>query len=136
MARIRTSKEAGPAVRRAPLKLSVAPIGRLDRPYVDGLRALVARLRLVLHARALRERAVAVRVDVRVVDEEVLRALVGRYEPEALLVAEPLDRASCHAFLHGIPSCAASAVLLLATARERPHCFRRAVAPAQLGAPY
>src|SRR3954451_1220602 len=70
----------------------------LDRPDVDCLRTLVAGLRLVLHARALGERAVAVGFDAAVVDEEVLAAFIGCDEAEALLVAEPLNGALCHVF--------------------------------------
>src|SRR5215210_616621 len=69
---------------------------RSEGSDVDGLRALVALLGFVLDARALGERAVAVRLDARVVHEEVLRALVRRDEAEALLVAEPLHGACCH----------------------------------------
>jgi steroid delta-isomerase-like uncharacterized protein len=72
----------------------------LDRLYVDGLRALVARLGLVRDLRALGERLVAVADDAGVVDEEILPALVGRDEAEALLVAEPLHGSGCHGFLH------------------------------------
>src|SRR3954449_11126146 len=82
----------------------------LDGPDVDCLRTLVARFGLVLHARALGERAVALGLDAAVVDEEVLAAFIGRDEAEALLVAEPLDRACCHVFLHGVLR-AASAVV-------------------------
>src|SRR5918997_314569 len=67
-----------------------------DRPDADGLRALVALLRLVLDARALGERAIAVGLDGRVMHEEVLRTLVGCDEAEALLVAEPLHGACRH----------------------------------------
>src|SRR3954471_8764581 len=87
----------------------------LDGPHVHCLRTLVACLRLVLDPRALGERAVAVGFDAAVVDEEVLAAFIGRDEAEALLVAEPLDGACCHVFLHGVLR-AASAVV----AHERP----------------
>src|SRR3954470_5848981 len=70
----------------------------LDGPHVHCLRTLVAGLGLVLHARALGERAVAVRFDAAVVDEEVLAAFIGSDEAEALLVAEPLNGALCHVF--------------------------------------
>src|SRR3954452_8750074 len=69
-----------------------------DGPDVDRLRTLVACLGLVLHARTLGERAVAVGVDAAVVDEEVLAAFIGSDEAEALLVAEPLNGALCHVF--------------------------------------
>src|SRR3954454_17400788 len=69
---------------------------RLDGRDVDGLRALVAVLGVVGDPRTLSEGPEAVRVDARVVDEEVLAALVRRDEAEALLVAEPLHGASWH----------------------------------------
>src|SRR3982751_5001467 len=75
---------------------------RSDDPNVDCLRALVAGLRLVLHARALGERAVAIGLDAGVVDEEVLAAFLGRDEAEALLAAEPLDGTLSHVFLSGV----------------------------------
>ena len=49
---------------------------RLDGRDVDGLRPLVAVLGVVGNPRALSERAEAVGVDARVVDEEVLAAFV------------------------------------------------------------
>src|SRR4051794_12119127 len=70
-----------------------------DGPDVDRLRTLVAGLGLVLHARALGERAVAIGFDAAVVDEEVLAAFIGSDEAEALLVAEPLNGALCHVFV-------------------------------------
>src|SRR3954447_12289905 len=70
----------------------------LDRTDVDCLRPLVAGLGLVLHTRALGERAVALGLDAAVVDEEVLAAFIGSDEAEALLVAEPLNGALCHVF--------------------------------------
>src|SRR3954447_24898007 len=76
-----------------------------DRADVDRLRPLVTGLGLVLHARALGERAVAIGFDAAVVHEQVLAAFIGRDEAEALLVAEPLDYSCCHVFLHGVSSC-------------------------------
>jgi stearoyl-CoA desaturase (Delta-9 desaturase) len=72
----------------------------LDRADVGGLRALVARLSLVLHTRTLGERAEALAVDVGVVHEQVLAGLVRSDEAEALVVAEPLDGSSCHGSSH------------------------------------
>src|SRR3954449_6054578 len=102
---------------------------RSDGPDVDRLRALVTGLRLVLHARALGERAVAIGLDAGVVDEEVLAALVGRDEAKALLVAEPLDGTCCHVFLHGDSSCCVCRGSYLATVCERLHFFRRTIPP-------
>src|SRR3954449_1301031 len=66
---------------------------------VDGLRPLVTGLGVVGDLRALGERLEAVRVDPRVVDEEVLAALVRGDEAEALVVVEPLDGSGCHVLL-------------------------------------
>src|SRR3954451_12209736 len=64
---------------------------------VDGLRPLVALLLLVGDPRSLRQRAVPVRVDAAVMDEQVPVALVRGDEPEPLVVAEPLDGPGGHA---------------------------------------
>src|SRR3954471_1167998 len=77
----------------------------LDGPHVHCLRTLVACLGLVLHARALGERAVAVGFDAAVVNEEVLAAFIGRDEAKALLVTEPLDHSCCHVFPPRRSSC-------------------------------
>src|SRR5919106_740858 len=69
---------------------------RLARLKVGGLGALLARLDLVRHLRALRQGAEPVGVDRAVMDEHVLRAVVGRDEPEALVVAEPLHGSGWH----------------------------------------
>jgi uncharacterized protein (DUF302 family) len=68
----------------------------LDRLNVDGLGALVAGLGVVRHLCALGKRAVAVRDDRSVMNEQVLRVVVGRDEAKALLVAEPLHGSSSH----------------------------------------
>src|SRR5262249_16742310 len=52
---------------------------------------------LVLHLRAFRKGPESVSGDAREVHERVLPAVVGRDEPEALLVAEPLHDTSSHA---------------------------------------
>src|SRR5262249_21760846 len=70
--------------------------GRLDLADVHRLGPLVAGFLLVGDARALGQRAVAVGIDARVMDEEVAAALVGRDEAEALVVAEPLHGAGRH----------------------------------------
>src|SRR3954447_2820409 len=70
--------------------------GLLDRLDVDGLRPLVAGLRLIGDAGALGQGAKAARLDRAVVDEEVLASLVRCDEAEALLVAEPLDGSGRH----------------------------------------
>src|SRR4051812_40469369 len=110
--------------------------GLLDRADVHGLRPLVAGLGLVLHARALGERAVAVRFDAAVVDEEVLAAFIGCDEAEALLVAEPLNGALCHVFPPRRLSCCVCRGSSKATVCERLHCLRRTSARPKLRAPY
>ena len=57
---------------------------------------LVALLLLVGDLGTLGERPIAVSRDAREMDEQVAAALVGRDEAEALVVAEPLDRAGTH----------------------------------------
>src|SRR3954447_25280835 len=64
---------------------------------VDRLGPLVALLLLVGDPRSLRQRAIPVRVDAAVMDEQVAVALVRGDEPEPLVVAEPLDDAGGHA---------------------------------------
>src|SRR3954463_4998448 len=64
---------------------------------VDRLRAFVALLLLVGDTRPLRQRAIPVRVDAAVMDEQVAVALVGGDEAEPLVVAEPLDGPGGHA---------------------------------------
>src|SRR5687767_14871483 len=84
------------------------PIRRsLDRRDVDRSRALGTLLGLVRDTGTLGERAEAVARDAREMDEEVLAGLVGRDEPEALVVAEPLHGTGRHVYLHGV--CAANA---------------------------
>src|SRR3954463_11018619 len=69
---------------------------RLERADVDGLGALVAGLGVEAHAGAFGEGLEALRVDARVVDEEVLARVVRRDEAEALVVVEPLDGSGGH----------------------------------------
>src|SRR5688572_25869645 len=70
----------------------------LDRRDVDGRWALGTLLSLVLDARALGEGAESVTGDAGEMDEEVLAGFVGRDEPEALVVAEPLHGTGRHVF--------------------------------------
>src|SRR5262245_3396253 len=74
----------------------------LDRGDVDGRGALRALLGVIRDARALGEGAESVTGDAGEMDEEVLAGLVGRDEPEALVVAEPLHGTGRHVlYLHG-----------------------------------
>src|SRR4051794_28189645 len=68
----------------------------LDEVDVDGLGTLLAGLGLVGDLGPFGERAVPAGVDGGVVNEEVLAGLVGRDEPEALLVTEPLHSSGSH----------------------------------------
>src|SRR4051794_19791774 len=91
----------------------------LQRGDVDGLRALVAGLGLVAHARALGQGPEALPADARVVDEEVLAGLVRRDEAEALVVVEPLDGSGGHSgFPPGISRCCDRGGLKEATTRN------------------
>src|SRR3954452_617374 len=74
---------------------------RLEQGDVDSLGPLVAGLGVVGDLGPLGERLEAVAADAAVVDEQILAAVVGRDEAEALVVVEPLhgsgrhDDASC-----------------------------------------
>src|SRR5579862_671285 len=67
-----------------------------DHGYVRRLRAFLALLRLVLDARTLGEGPVALALDRREVDEQVLAAVGRRDEPVALVAVEPLHGSGCH----------------------------------------
>src|SRR3954449_2155608 len=68
----------------------------LDPLHVRGVGPLGPGLGVEADLRALGERLKAAARDARVVHEEILAAIVGRDEPEPLLVAEPLHRSSSH----------------------------------------
>src|SRR4051794_30907815 len=70
----------------------------LERLDVRGRRALRALLGVVAHLRALGERLEAAPLDRAVVHEQVLAAVIGRDESEALVVVEPLHGSCCHLF--------------------------------------
>src|SRR5919106_261810 len=70
--------------------------GPLERLDVDGLGPLVALLGVVADLGTLGERLEAVADDAGVVDEQVLGLVVGRDEPEALVVAEPFHGSGSH----------------------------------------
>src|SRR5687768_12279625 len=92
---------AGSASRSRPLVSAAAVPRRLVRwprlaaelDDVLGGRALLALHDVALHALTLGERLEAAALDGRVVDEEILAAVLGRDEAEALGVVEPLDGA-------------------------------------------
>src|SRR5262249_48942076 len=87
------------ARRSGPCHASRVVRRRLQRADVDGLGALVAGLGVEAHAGALGEGAEPLRVDARVVDEEVLAGVVRRDEAEALVVVEPLDGSGGHSLI-------------------------------------
>jgi hypothetical protein len=68
----------------------------LLRSDVDRLGALGTLARLVLDLLALTEGLEAVSRDIRVMHEQVLRALVGRDESVSLGIVEPLDGSGSH----------------------------------------
>src|SRR3954469_21105652 len=74
---------------------------RSDDLDVHRVRPLRAVLGVVTDLGDLGERLEAAAGDAGVVHEQVLALIVGRNEPEALLVAEPLHGSSCHRFLPG-----------------------------------
>src|SRR4029450_1307121 len=73
--------------------------GKSDGRHVDGLGALVAGLGVVRHLGALGEGLEAAPGDALVMDEQVLAGFIRRDDPEALLVAEPLDGSGRHRFV-------------------------------------
>src|SRR4051794_14798581 len=68
----------------------------LELDDVRGCRALRALLCVVAHLRALGQRLEAAALDRAVMHEQVLALVIGRDEPEALVVVEPLNGSSCH----------------------------------------
>src|SRR5262249_13085132 len=80
---------------------SSKPYAGLDRLHVGGVRALGPDLGVVAHLRALGERLEAAAGDAGVMHEQVLALIVGRYEAEALVVAEPLHGSCSHLSLPG-----------------------------------
>src|SRR3954453_5485002 len=72
---------------------------RLACAHVHGPRTLVPGLGLVADLGAFCKRAKAVADDSALMDKEVLRAIIGSDEAEALLVAEPLHGSGRHVLL-------------------------------------
>src|SRR5215467_6267725 len=64
--------------------------------HVRRLRTLLALLRLVLNLRPLGQRLVALPLDRREMNEQVLTAIGRRYEPVPLIAVEPLHSSGCH----------------------------------------
>src|SRR5690606_239303 len=75
--------------------------GCSDRAALGGLRALLALRHLELDLLVVLEGAVARTLDLAEVREQVLAAVVGGDEAEALFSVEPLDGSSSHNFLLG-----------------------------------
>ena len=65
-----------------------------QRPDVGGLRALLAFRHLELDALGLGQGLETAALDLRIMREEVLAAVIGGDEAEALALVEPLDDAS------------------------------------------
>src|SRR3990172_3346970 len=78
------------------LEAMTPPFRGSDGPDVRRLGAFLTLAGLELDPRAFLQRLEALAEDVRVVDEEVLAALVGRDEPVPLRVVEPLHDSGCH----------------------------------------
>src|SRR5262249_29813322 len=98
----------------------------LARPDVDGAGTLFTGLGLVRDLGALGERPMAVSDDGAEVHEDVLRAVIGRDEPEALVVAKPLDGSCCHVFLPSARFCPPTQRMLVSNnnANAGPGGFR------------
>src|SRR4051794_9495431 len=75
--------------------------GALEDLYVRRVGALGPDLGVVADLGTLGQRLEAAARDAAVVDEQVLALIVGRDEPEALVVAEPLNGSGCHWFPPG-----------------------------------
>src|SRR5919109_1338337 len=98
---------------------------KLDDLDVRGLRALGGLAELVLDLRAFRQRAESLTRDTREVHERILPPVIGGDEPEALLVAEPLDDTSCHTTPpHCLTRCARGAAWHCLPACFRPPSWR------------
>src|SRR4051794_31121760 len=96
----RTIKSRRPARWRA-VEVQRPDAGASDGLHVRRVGALGAHLRVVGDLGALGERLEAAAADGGVMDEEVLALVVGRDEPEALVVVEPLHGSGGH---DGFPS--------------------------------
>src|SRR3954452_18240075 len=86
----------GSASTTSPSNSTFSSFAKLDDPDVGRLRALGGLAQLVLDLRALHQGAEAVARDSREVHERVLPPVIRGDEPEALLVAEPLDDTGWH----------------------------------------
>ncbi len=67
-----------------------------DEVNVRRLRPLLALRHLELDLRPFGQRLEAAPGDLRVMDEQILAAIIWRDEAVALVVAEPLDGSGCH----------------------------------------
>ena len=89
----------------------------LDRLNVYGLGSLGSALGVVGHFCAFGQRAIAVADNRAVMDEHVLGVIIGRDEPKALLVAEPLDGSGCHSAFSGVDLCCGRGLTGISTKR-------------------
>lgn len=72
----------------------------LDSANLNRLGALLALLNLELHPLSFVQGAVSRHLDLRLVDEEVLGAVIGDDEPEPLIAVEPLHNSCTHCSSH------------------------------------
>src|SRR3954467_13532469 len=68
----------------------------LELDDVGGRRALRTLLCVVAHLRALGQRLEAAALDRAVMHEQILALVIGRDEPKALVIVEPLNGSCCH----------------------------------------
>jgi hypothetical protein len=79
-----------------PHQPTLMEVNLLDGADPNCLGTFGALLDLELHALVFLECAIAASLDLRVVDEEVLRAVVRGDEAEALVTVEPFHSSLCH----------------------------------------
>ena len=80
---------------RGPSRCVKTRVGLADGPYVRRLGALLPLCSLELDLRTLGQGLEALAADAAVVDEQILRSVIGGDEAVPLLVAEPLHGSGC-----------------------------------------